>query len=81
METKTPHLEDVIIQQTFEQHGVQFVNRSYGKATTKTVSLDCIVKATKIACMRLFLIALQRSSTNTGNQLTELKAKIEEVTK
>lgn len=49
---KTTQLTDTEVEQLLAQFGVQFVNRSYGKATKTTVTLDCFTKAINFALQK-----------------------------
>jgi hypothetical protein len=50
MKTKeTVKISDFDIRRLLEQNGVQFVARSYGLTTTKTITLDCLLKVIKEA--------------------------------
>lgn len=46
---KVVQISDFDIRRLLEQNGVQFVGRSYGLATTKTITLECLLKVVKEA--------------------------------
>lgn len=46
---QTVQISDFDIRRLLEQNGVQFVGRSYGLTTTKTITLECLLKVVKEA--------------------------------
>jgi hypothetical protein len=64
-----PPLSEQDIIKLCAEHGVHFVNRSYGKATTKTVGLDSIQKIVEAAALRGFAAGMYAVTGPTPSEV------------